>query len=77
MNHFKNHRDDISIFSYLLKDIFGLLESFANFKIEWIVRASNSVVNCLCKLALNKRCTLSFNMEYPCDIYKFVVDDSS
>ncbi|MBA0590635.1 hypothetical protein Gorai_019331, partial [Gossypium raimondii] len=60
----------------ITREIFDLLESFTNFKIKWINCASNRVADCLCKLALNKRCTLSFNMEYPWDIHEFVVVDS-
>ncbi|MBA0814197.1 hypothetical protein Gohar_020039, partial [Gossypium harknessii] len=52
--------------------IFGLLESFIDFKIEWVACLSNKVVDSLCKLAINKRCTFPFNMEYPSDIHGLI-----
>ncbi|KAH1092212.1 hypothetical protein J1N35_019469 [Gossypium stocksii] len=33
-----------------LIEIFGLLDSFIDFKIEWVARSSNRVADCLCKL---------------------------
>ncbi|MBA0750349.1 hypothetical protein Gogos_001764 [Gossypium gossypioides] len=34
VNQFKSRQEDISIFGFRLKEIFGLLESFIDFKIE-------------------------------------------
>ncbi|MBA0635434.1 hypothetical protein Godav_025084 [Gossypium davidsonii] len=73
VNRFKSRREDISIFGFRLKEIFGLLESFIDFKIEWVACLSNKVVDSLCKLAINKRCTFPFNMEYPSDIHGLVL----
>ncbi|MBA0708575.1 hypothetical protein Golax_023679 [Gossypium laxum] len=74
VNHTKKYREDIIIFGYRMKEIIGLLEFFTEVKINWIGRMSNRVANCLSKLVLDKYCTLSFDMEYPYDIHKLMID---
>ncbi|MBA0749337.1 hypothetical protein Gogos_003282 [Gossypium gossypioides] len=76
VNQFKSRWEDISIFGFQLKEIFGLLESFIDVKIEWVAHSSNRVVDSLCKLAINKRCTFPFNMEYLSDIHELVLVDA-
>ncbi|MBA0561233.1 hypothetical protein Golob_018082, partial [Gossypium lobatum] len=76
VNQFKSRQGDILIFGFRLKEIFGLLESFINFKIKWVAHSSNKVADSLCKLAINKRCTFPFNMEYPSDIHGLVLVDA-
>ncbi|MBA0808887.1 hypothetical protein Gohar_024589 [Gossypium harknessii] len=76
VNRFKFQREGISIFGFCLKEIFGLLESFIDVKIEWVIRSSNRVAGSLCKLAINKQCTFPFNIEYPSDIHRLVIADA-
>ncbi|MBA0628608.1 hypothetical protein Godav_023312, partial [Gossypium davidsonii] len=76
VNRFKSRWEDISIFGFQLKEIFGLLESFIDVNIEWVAHSSNRVVDSLCKLTINKRCTFPFNMEYPSDIYGPILADA-
>ncbi|MFQ6658991.1 hypothetical protein Gotur_028046 [Gossypium turneri] len=68
--------EDITTFGYLIKEIIGMLEFFTEIKINLIGHTSNKVADRLCNLALNKKCTLSFDMEYPCDIHELVMLDS-
>ncbi|MBA0571686.1 hypothetical protein Golob_002063 [Gossypium lobatum] len=41
VNRINSRREDISIFGFRLKEIFGLLESFIDFKIDWVACLSN------------------------------------
>ncbi|MBA0790294.1 hypothetical protein Gohar_014955 [Gossypium harknessii] len=68
--------EDITTFGYLIKEIIGMLEFFTEIKINLIGHTSNKVADRLCNLALNKKCTLSFDMEYSCDIHELVMLDS-
>ncbi|MBA0712774.1 hypothetical protein Golax_011850, partial [Gossypium laxum] len=76
VNRFKSRHEDILIYGYRLKEIFGLLDSFINFKLEWVGCSSIRVADCLCKLVLKKRCTFPFDREYPSDIHELVIVDS-
>ncbi|KAH1073455.1 hypothetical protein J1N35_025783 [Gossypium stocksii] len=76
VNRIKKHREDITIFSNRMKKIANLLDFFTEVKINWIGQMSNRVAICLSKLALNKHCTPSLDMEYPYDIYELVMIDS-
>ncbi|MBA0756026.1 hypothetical protein Gogos_005621 [Gossypium gossypioides] len=53
-------------------------EGLVNHKsvVEWVARSSNRVVDGLCKLAIDKHCTFSFNMEHPSDIHGLVLADA-
>ncbi|MBA0717612.1 hypothetical protein Golax_005413 [Gossypium laxum] len=76
VNRIKKDREDTTIFGYRMKEIIGLLDFFTKVKINWISQMSNRVAACLSKLALNKHCTLSFDVEYPYDIHELVMIDS-
>ncbi|MFQ6650065.1 hypothetical protein Gotur_022611 [Gossypium turneri] len=76
VNWFRFRREDISIFRFQLKNIFNLLDSSIEFEIEWVAGSSNRVADGLCKLAIDKRCTFSFNMEYSSDIQRLVLIDA-
>ncbi|MBA0767255.1 hypothetical protein Gotri_016165 [Gossypium trilobum] len=76
VNRFKSRHEDISIYGYRLKEIFRLLDSFIDIKLEWVGCSSNRVADCLCKLVVKKRCTFPFDMEYPSDIHELVIVDS-
>ncbi|MBA0862317.1 hypothetical protein Goshw_007101 [Gossypium schwendimanii] len=76
VNRIKKDREDTTIFGYRIKEIIGLLDFFTEVKINWINQMSNRVADCLRKLALNKHCTLSFDVEYPYDIHELVMIDS-
>ncbi|MBA0555584.1 hypothetical protein Golob_025755 [Gossypium lobatum] len=54
VNRFKSRKEDLSIFSFRLKEIFKLLESFIDVKIEYVAYSSNRVADSFCKLAINK-----------------------
>ncbi|MBA0696189.1 hypothetical protein Goari_002765 [Gossypium aridum] len=73
---FKSQWEDISIFGFQLKEIFGLLESFIDVNIEWVTHSSNRVVDSLCKLTIYKRYTFPFNMEFSSDIHGLVLADA-
>ncbi|KAK5775887.1 hypothetical protein PVK06_043841 [Gossypium arboreum] len=75
VNRLKFRRKDILIFGFLLKNIFDLLDSSIESVIEWVIRLRNRVADGLCKLAIDKRCTFSFNMEYQSDIHGVVLTD--
>ncbi|MBA0729430.1 hypothetical protein Golax_020452 [Gossypium laxum] len=76
VNRFKSQWEDITIFGFQLKEIFGLLESFIDVNIEWVAHSSNKVVDSLCKLTIYKRYTFPFNMEYSSDIHWLVLADA-
>ncbi|MBA0587403.1 hypothetical protein Gorai_000535, partial [Gossypium raimondii] len=76
VNRFKSRHEDISIYGYRLKEIFRLLDSFIDVKLEWVGCFSNRVADYLCKLVVKKCCTFPFDMEYPSDIHKLVIVDS-
>ncbi|MBA0879243.1 hypothetical protein Goshw_018008 [Gossypium schwendimanii] len=76
VNWFRFRREDISIFRFRLKNIFNLLDSSIEFEIEWVARSSNRVADGLCKLAIDKSCTFSFNLEYSSDIHRLVLIDA-
>ncbi|KAH1032837.1 hypothetical protein J1N35_045011 [Gossypium stocksii] len=72
----KNHKD-ITIISHQVKEIFGLLNSFAETNIKWIRWSKNKAADHFSRLALVKNCNFFLELVYPSDIHNSVISDYS
>lgn len=76
VNHFNTYHEDISILGHQVNVIKSLSDSFLEVQIRWISRNCNKATDKLSRMALEKHCTLSFNMDYPREIHDIVITDS-
>ncbi|MBA0675443.1 hypothetical protein Goari_016987, partial [Gossypium aridum] len=67
------HKDDITIFGYHIKEAHKILDSFSKFEVKWMDCGCNKVANSLCNWSLSNCCNLSFEMDYPSDIHNLVI----
>ncbi|MFQ6626037.1 hypothetical protein Gotur_005855 [Gossypium turneri] len=77
VNRVRKSKEGIIIIGHRVKETISMLDFFSEFEVKWIRRSKNKVANHLCKLALAKNCNLLFEMDYPSEIHKYVIYDSS
>ncbi|MBA0803623.1 hypothetical protein Gohar_013813, partial [Gossypium harknessii] len=73
INQFCKNKDDITIFSYHIKEARKMLDSFSKVEVKWVDRGCNKVPDSLSYWSLSNCCNLSFQMDYPSDIYNLVI----
>lgn len=76
VNRFNKMNTDITTLGYCVQETYRLLESFYYFNFNWVPRCCNKVVDHLCKWVMEKNCTWDFNVDYPSDIHKSVLNDA-
>ncbi|MBA0597534.1 hypothetical protein Gorai_007337 [Gossypium raimondii] len=77
VNHFRKHRDYITLLGHRVKESRGMIDLFVEADVIWIGRDSNRVEDKLCYITLNNHCNLSFGMGYLRDIHNLVIFYSS
>ncbi|MBA0845193.1 hypothetical protein Goarm_023140, partial [Gossypium armourianum] len=73
INQFCKNKDDITIFSYHIKEARKMLDSFSKVEVKWVDYGCNKVPDSLSNWSLSNCCNLSFQMDYPSDIYNLVI----
>ncbi|MFQ6662713.1 hypothetical protein Gotur_030471, partial [Gossypium turneri] len=60
VNHFRKHRDYITLLGHRVNDSRGMIDLFVEAGVMWIGRDSNKVADKLCYITLNNYCNLPF-----------------
>ncbi|XP_016737238.1 uncharacterized protein [Gossypium hirsutum] len=76
MNRFNKRKTDLTMLGHRLREIEKQFHCFNFFKFCWAPRCCNKVVDSLCNSAKTSNCTKDFNMDYPSDVQKLVLNDA-
>ncbi|MBA0608601.1 hypothetical protein Godav_020798 [Gossypium davidsonii] len=77
VNRFSDHKEDITILGYRIKEARKLLDSLFFVEVKWVNQGCNKLADSLCNLSLLKRCNLNFDMDYSSDIHNIVISDAT
>ncbi|MBA0761157.1 hypothetical protein Gotri_023840 [Gossypium trilobum] len=77
VNRFRDHKEDITILGYRIKEARKLLDSLFFVEVKWVNQGCNKLADSLCNLSLLKRCNLNFDMDYSSDIHNIVISDAT
>ncbi|KAK5812545.1 hypothetical protein PVK06_027980 [Gossypium arboreum] len=75
INTIKNREKDVTIFGCCMKQECRPIRNFEAIHFNWIDRNSNEVADLLCKIAINNRCDLMFNLDYFLKIDDIIIRD--
>ncbi|MBA0582009.1 hypothetical protein Gorai_024163 [Gossypium raimondii] len=77
VNRFSDHKEDITILGYRIKEARKLLDSLFFVEVKWVNQSCNKLADSLCNLSLLKRCNLNFDMDYSSDIHNIVISHAT
>lgn len=76
VNRFNSRKEDLTMLRHRVSDIKRQTQFFIQFNFNWVPRYCNKAADAICSWAKMNNCSFDFNMDYPADIHKVVLNDA-
>ncbi|KAK5825740.1 hypothetical protein PVK06_020604 [Gossypium arboreum] len=76
VNTIKKRDQYIAILGCCIDKTCRMFRNFTSVQVNWIGRCSNKTADFLCNLAINNKCNLYFNVDYPMEIHSIIINDA-